>query len=525
MKIKPILRSLGLILVATLLWCSGCSNTDSARDDGAFQDHWKRLIILHTNDMHGQVLPLSATWLKDRDPVPDSGGVVRVAAYVKMVKEQADSRGEAVLVVDTGDWFQGTPEGGIGNGLPFLQIMEQVGYDAMTVGNHEFDHGVQVLLNHLEEVRVPALLANVSEPSGRFLKGTRPYVVVERAGLRIALVGLLTPETPSITHPSASTLHWADPAKVLRSLQEDLKDDVDWILPLTHQGYLADLAFVREVPGYPLVIGGHSHTLLAHGKRVGDTWIAHAGSKAIGVGRIEVWVDPSTDEIKKIIPSVVNLYEETTAGFSNVAVDELSLALLERSEQRMGVVVGRLNGDLMRGRSAFKTSTQGNWITDVMRAQTGADVALQNRGGLRSNLPAGPVTRRDVYRMLPFNNTVVVLTMQGREFEALMRRTVEHETPVTLEFSGMELGVKRSNSGNQMTSLTIGGQALDGSRSYKVATNSFMAGGGGGFSEFADVGERADGGILQRDLIEMEFQQKPQGIVAPAQNRYGQRGH
>lgn len=520
MKTKQISRPFGLFLAATFLWCTGCFHTDSARKEGVFQDHWKRLIILHTNDVHGQVLPLPATWLKDRDPVPDSGGVARLAAYVKMVREQAASNGDAVLVVDAGDWFQGTPEGGMGDGLPFLRILEQVGYDAMTVGNHEFDHGVQVLLDHLEEARVPALLANVSEPSGRLLKGTQPYLIVERAGLRIALVGLLTPDTPSITHPSASTLHWADPAKVLRSLQEDLKDDVDWILPMTHQGYLADLAFVEEVPGLALVIGGHSHTLLAHGELVGDTWIAQAGSKARGVGRIEVWVDPRAHEIKNIIPSVVNLYEETTAGFSNDSVEELSLALIERSKRHMGVVVGRLNGDLERGKSTFKTSTQGNWITDVMRAQTEADVALQNRGGMRSDLKAGPVTRRDVYRMLPFNNTVVALSMSGVELEALMRRTVEGEAPVTLEMSGMRVEVREAAGGSQMRLLTVGGEPIDPFRMYKVATNSFLAGGGDAFEEFANVKERADSGVLQRDLIELELKSHPSGISAPEENRY-----
>ncbi len=520
MKAKQIRSSWVLFAAVALLWCAGCSNTGRARTEVAFQDHWKRLIILHTNDMHGQVLPLPATWLKERDPVPNVGGIARLAAYVKMVREEAAADGDAVLVVDTGDWFQGTPEGGLDEGLPFLEILGQVGYDAMAVGNHEFDHGVQVLQDHLAEAQVPALLANVSEPSGRLLRGASPYLIVERAGLRIALIGLLTLDTPSISHHSASTLHWADPAKVLSSLQEDLKDDVDWVLPLSHLGFSGDQAMVEEVGDLPLLIGGHSHTLLPNGYLVGDTWIVHAGSSTCSVGRVEVWIDPADNTIECIIPSVVSLFEETTAGYHNAKVDRLCQALIERTEHHMKVVVGQLNGPLTRGKAAFKTSTQGNWITDVMRAQTDADVALQNRGGLRMDLAAGPVTFRDVFRMLPFNNSLVRLSMQGWELEALMRRTVEGEIPVTLEISGMRVGVQMDGAGNTMTSLTIGGEPIDPERTYKVATNSFLAGGGDGFEEFTFVKERADSGALQRDLIALEFKAKPSGISAPGENRY-----
>ncbi|MFT5197767.1 MAG: 5'-nucleotidase/UDP-sugar diphosphatase [Planctomycetota bacterium] len=508
------------VLAASLLCLFACSQTAGVHEEAPVQDHWRKLIILHTNDIHGQVLPLPATWLKDREPVPDTGGVERLAAYVKKVRAQAERDGHEVLVVDAGDWFQGTPEGGIEDGLPFLEILGEVGYDAMAVGNHEFDHGVQVLEDHLSVLEIPALLANTSEPSGSFLKGTQPYLIVERAGLRIALVGLLTVDTPSITHHSASTLFWADPAKVLVSLTEDLKDDVDWVLPLTHMGFRGDQELVAQVPGIPLVIGGHSHTLLAQGSKQGDTWIVQAGSKARGVGRVEVWVDPQTRTLERIVPAVVNLYKETAEGFSNPKVAELTRELLQRSERRMNVVVGHLNADLKRGKAPRQTSTAGNWVTDVMRSQTQADVALQNRGGLRSNLVAGPITRRDVFRMLPFNNTVIVLTMKGTELESLMRRTIESENGATLEMSGMQVGAKQNGSAWQMTQLLIGGQPIEPERAYRVATNSYLAGGGDGFKEFTFVRERTKEGPVQRDVIEVMFVAAESGITPPDDNRY-----
>ncbi|MDF1838850.1 MAG: bifunctional UDP-sugar hydrolase/5'-nucleotidase [Planctomycetota bacterium] len=510
----------GLLLAFALVASLGCSGRIAIQDQPAIQDHWRKLIILHTNDIHGQLLPLPATWIKDRDPVPDTGGVARLAAYVNMVRAQAAADGDELLVLDAGDWFQGTPEGGLDNGLPFLEMLGEVGYDAMAVGNHEFDHGVAELESHLAALDIPALLANTSEPSGSFLKGTVPYLIVERAGIRIAIVGLLTLDTPSITHHSASTLFWADPAKVLRSLMEDLEGDVDWILPLTHLGFRGDKELVQSVPGLPLVIGGHSHTVLTNGHRTDDGWIVQAGSKARGIGRLEVWIDPDSRTLERIDPSVVDLLEEAVVGHRNAKVEELSQRLLERSEERMNVVVGRLNQDLIRGKAPFQTSSQGNWVTDIMRAHTGADVALQNRGGLRSNLGAGPISRRDIFRMLPFNNAITVLIMSGSELESLMERTVEGEHKATLEMSGMEVFGQRKSGSWTMTELRIGGQEVDPTAMYRVAINSFLAGGGDGFEEFTFVKERTKGGPIQRDVVEEVFLASESGITPPTENRY-----
>jgi 2',3'-cyclic-nucleotide 2'-phosphodiesterase (5'-nucleotidase family) len=217
---------------------------------------------------------------------------------------------------------------------------------------------------------------------------------------------------------------------------------------------------------------------------------------------------------------VVNLYKETAEGFSNPKVAELTRELLQRSEQRMNVVVGHLNADLKRGKAPRQTSNAGNWVTDVMRSQTQADVALQNRGGLRSNLVAGPITRRDVFRMLPFNNTVIVLTMKGTELESLMRRTIESENGATLEMSGMQVGAKQNGSAWQMTQLLIGGQPIEPERAYRVATNSYLAGGGDGFKEFTFVRERTKEGPVQRDVIEVMFVAAESGITPPDDNRY-----
>jgi 2',3'-cyclic-nucleotide 2'-phosphodiesterase (5'-nucleotidase family) len=218
------------------------------------------------------------------------------------VRAEARADGRALLVVDAGDWFQGTPEGRLERGLGFLRGLAAIGHDALCVGNHEFDHGVDVLEQHLAAQPLPALLANAREPSGAPLAGTQEYALVERGGLRIALVGLLSVQTPEMSHPSTRALEWLEPAERLRDLRAELAGDVDWFLPLTHIGIGGDKELARAHPDLPLIVGGHSHTLLAKGVREGRTLIVQAGSKGRGVGRVDLWFDAATKRVLRSAP-------------------------------------------------------------------------------------------------------------------------------------------------------------------------------------------------------------------------------
>src|SRR5262245_7658258 len=157
------------------------------------------LVVLHTNDIHGQLLPSRA-----------GGGLRRVAARVAQVR-RALGPDEALLLLDGGDWFQGTPEGRVDGGAAFLGLLQRLGYDGLAVGNHELDHGVQHLEELLAGADLPALCANVFDPrTGERAPFGAPYRIVERGGVRIALVGLLTTETAVIAHASARGLVFAD---------------------------------------------------------------------------------------------------------------------------------------------------------------------------------------------------------------------------------------------------------------------------------------------------------------------------
>ncbi len=471
----------------------------------------QHLVVLHTNDIHGQVLARPAIWLKDVNPLPDSGGLPRLAGTLNQIAAEARAGGAAVVICDGGDWFQGTPEGQIAQGRGFLAALAQSGHDGAVVGNHEFDHGVDVLLGHLKSVPMPALLANVRMPDGAPLPGTRDSIVVERAGLRIALVGLLTTSTPSITHKATKELLWTEPAEALTRVRSELGDSVDLVIPVTHIGVESDRELARAHPDLPVIIGGHSHTFLRKGVREGETLIAQAGSKASVIGRVDVWFD-AEGGVERSTAQHINLYHEPADAFRIAAVDRACAELEKAASLRMDAIVGVFGGPLETSRRELVNASGGNLITDLMRARSGADIAAHNRGGTRTTLPAGVCTRRDLFMLLPFDNHIETLTMSGADVIEFFRRSIEEERRNGVEFSGVTLEVRRVEGKPKLMRVLLGGangRPVEPDEILQFATNSFMANGGDGWRLLQEQKVREVDFTMLRDMIELALKEGP----------------
>lgn len=501
LSLRPVLHR--VFVLALLLGLAGCASSRATSEAEAPAPTGPvHVIVLHTNDVHGQVLPRKATWLRKDDP-PLVGGIPRVAAYVQAVRDEARREGAALFVVDAGDWYQGTPEGQIEKGLGVLRALSEVGYDAMAVGNHELDHGVDHLVTMLGEVELPAVCANVEDPAtGERIPWAAPWRIVERAGLRVAFVGLLATETPEITHPDARELAFVDPAEALAAVRVELADeDVDWIVPLTHVGLRADTELARAHPDLALIVGGHSHTYLAEGRREGATTICQVGSKASAVGRVDLWLDRASGAVEELTARAVDLDRPFPETWRNARVERWCDELVVAAEKRMNVVVGELAVPLQRG-GGTRSSTAGNLVADVCRERTGADVALMNRGGIRRDVPAGPVTRRDVFELLPFDNYLVTVTMTGAELAECLRRALEDPSHSGVEVSGLVVEYAREGDRTRFAGASVGRARLDPARDYTVTVNSFMAQGGDGYLS-ADTGSRrVEDPAFMRDVLE-----------------------
>ncbi|MBM3988958.1 MAG: bifunctional metallophosphatase/5'-nucleotidase [Planctomycetes bacterium] len=494
---------LGLLLALPLGACAATGGAAWQRPQGTV-----RLVVLHTNDIHGQVLTRKATWI-DRQAPPQIGGLPRVAGYVNAVRRELAGSGTELLVLDGGDWYQGTPEGGLERGLPFVEALAAIDFDALVIGNHEFDHSTANLQRLLVATGGRAVCANLRDPaSGERAPWIEPWRIVECGGLRIALVGLLTPETPSISHPDTRALTFVDPALELATVKRELAGRCDLILPVSHMGVEEALATAKAHPDLPLFVTGHSHTFLKEGKRDGGGLVVQAGAKASAVGRVELEIDGPSAVVTSVRSMLVDLLVEPADQDRDAEVERRCAELVRRAEVDMQREVGELATPLKAGRGPFSTLA-GNWVADLVRERMGAEVGIHNRGGTRAEIDAGPVTVREVFEMLPFDNDVVLLEVLGADLENVVRGAIEGTVHSGLDYSGLRVFVRsRKEDGAtrlEFVRIEIGGLPLDPQKTYKVALNSFLAGGGDGYKEFARSRKLAQDPILLRELAEAAF--------------------
>lgn len=478
------------------------------------------LVVLHTNDVHGQALPRRATWIAEREV--QVGGLARVAAYVEAVRREHRGPRRGVLLVDGGDWFQGTPEGQIQGGKPFLETMLELGYDALAVGNHEWDLGETGLRALLQVAGERAVCANVRlGPDAERVDFFRPFRVVSVAGLDVALVGFVAQETPFITHRDARRYHFREPAAEMESVLKELPKGIDLVLPLSHCGVEADRALAQAFPELPLIVGGHSHTFLREPVRVDATRIVQAGSKATVVGRVDLFIDPRTKRVLEMTARLVELDTEPSPELRVERVEARVAKLSELAAASLEEVVGELTSAPHPG-GPLRSSGLGNWIADSMRAAFDADVALHNKGGIRAALVEGPVTRRNLFEVMPFDNTAVAFWLSGAELESVVRRGLEGTGRRGFECSGMTVEWSDGPDGVRVLAIHVGGRPLDPSSRYRMATNSFLASGGDRLFELGRSLEIADSGRLLRDLLEADLVAQPRFSV-PNEDRYQRR--
>jgi len=493
------------VLVAALGFAA-CASLASAQAQAPQPIH---LVFLHTNDIHGQVQTRKATWLSKESP-PEIGGLARLAATI--AEQRAAEPG--AIVVDAGDWYQGTPEGALDRGLSFVQALALIGFDAMCVGNHEFDHGIANVARIVLATKVPAILANVrSAPEGERTPWAKPWIIVERAGVRVALVGLLTTATPEITHVESRALAFANCAEELRRARAEIGHRADLIVPVGHISVEEARELAALEPGLPLIVSGHSHTYLKQGLRVGETLIVQAGSKASALGRVDLWLAPGTFAALRSEARLIDLLEEpgdrALALPGVAAVSRACAELIGRASADLATVVGELAEPLVRAPVAG-CSPPGLWIADVLRARMGADIGVHNRGGTRCDLAAGPLTRRDLFELLPFDNDIVALELSGAQLESAVRRSIEGTAHTGLDFSGLKLFVRReADRSLHLVRIEVGSKALDPKGTYRVATNSFLANGGDGLAEFHAARTRLVDPALLREALEAEVAQHP----------------
>ncbi|MBN1825750.1 MAG: 5'-nucleotidase C-terminal domain-containing protein [Candidatus Eisenbacteria bacterium] len=486
---------LPLFLLAALLAAAGCGDREPVR-----------LVLLSTNDMHGALESARFEPGTDR-PL---GGAASFAAYLRAIREEAPG---TVILLDAGDIFQGTALSDHLEGRPMTAVMNVLGYDAAAVGNHEFDRGAAVLEERVREADFPFLAANLTEKStGSIPSWLRPYVILGRSGMRVAVIGLSTPETPRTTLPSAvAPFDFLEPAASAQAWIDRLvPDSADAAVLLVHiggntidegrvRGPIEQLT--REVRGEAAVFGGHSHRTFA--VEVDGTPVVMAGSSLRAFSRIDLLWDRREKRILSAEARVVSIRADSLPP--DPEVEAMVRAFADEAGPLLRRVVGVAPSPIDRGDGE---SAVANLFCDAVRNGLGLDVYFENPGGIRASLPAGEITYADAHRVIPFDNTVVVFTMTARGIEDALREATAHTG--FLHVSGIRYVVdRRGPAGPEIRDLRDdAGRLLEAGRVYRVGVNSFVAEGGDGLGSFARLPGSRDTMILTRDLFVRELEER-----------------
>ncbi len=453
-----------------------------------------KLTILHVNDTHGHLNPFVDKAADAKNPV---GGVAYLALLV--TRERDANRGGVVLL-SAGDMFQGTPISNLFHGRPVIEVMNFLHYDAMALGNHEFDWGQDVLREIISSAHFPVLCANILDGNGKPFDGVRPWIIIERKGVKIGIIGLTTREVQYTTKPGNLTgLHVEAPAQTAAPLVKELRaKGTELVVVLSHLGLDEDRRLAREVHGIDVIVGGHSHTVVTNPVNEGGTIIVQAGCYGEYLGVLNLMYDP----VRKKIASYTGKNElRLVTANRKVRFDPKVVKIIDpynrKVREQFSKTVGTAALDLTRNPRG--ESNLGDLIADAMRETSGARIAIENSGGIRADLFKGPITLEQIYTVLPFDNVVVTMDLTGDQILKLLERGVR--SGKGLQISGLKVEYDLSKpAGSKVASASVDGKPLAPASIYRVATNDFLAAGGDLYTEFKE-GPNVVFGSELRDVV------------------------
>jgi 5'-nucleotidase/UDP-sugar diphosphatase len=479
------------------------------------------LTVLHTNDFHARFEPISKF---DSGCSADSnaegkcfGGSARLVTAVA----QARARAGNSILVDGGDQFQGTLFYTYYKGALAAEMMNKLGYDGMTVGNHEFDDGPEVLRGFIEAVNFPIVMSNADVSAEPLLAGKLPKsAIIERGGEKIGLVGLTPEDTDELASPG-DNISFSDPVAAVQAEVDRLTAaGVNKIVVLSHSGFAVDKRVAAETTGVDVIVGGHSNTYLsntsdraagAYPTMVGDTAIVQAYAYGKFLGELNVVFDDAGNVISAtgepiIVDGDVAEDAETVARISKLAepLEEIRQKVVAQSA---GVIIGD------KSVCRVQECAMGNLIADAMLDRVkdqGITIAIQNSGGVRSSIDGGEVTMGEVLTVLPFQNTLSTFQVDGATVIAALENGVSQIEEVKGRFPQVA-GLKYTfdptvapNEGRIQEVLVMNGDAwvpIDQDATYGLVSNNYVRGGGDGYKMFRSAANAYDFGPDLADVV------------------------
>lgn len=468
------------------------------------------LHVIHINDLHSRIEPVSkydsTCSAEDNAAGECFGGYARVAT--KIAELRAELADQNVVVLDAGDQYQGSLMYTTYKGDVEIEMMEKIGFDAMAVGNHEFDDGPEGLLKLVDGVSFPVISGNIDVSQSNVLAGkVANHVVLEVGGEKIGLISALATDTSETSSPGEAVIFQDE----IESLQADVaqleEEGVNKIIALTHVGVTKDMEIAEAVEGLDAVVGGHSHTefsntkegAMAYPTMVGDVPVVQAYAYSKYVGHLVLTFDDD-GKVSAATGDTILLDASVEEDADIVArVAELAGPIEEMKTREVAEATDAIEG----GRDACRSGEcpMGNLIADAMLARVadqGIQVAVQNGGGIRASIDAGTVTMGEVLTVLPFQNTLSTFQVTGEALLAALENGVgqiEEGAGRFPQVAGMTFAFDAAKpAGERVSDVMIGGAPIDPAATYGVVSNNYVRNGGDGYKMFVDAKNAYDYG-------------------------------
>ncbi|HAT3852619.1 MAG: bifunctional UDP-sugar hydrolase/5'-nucleotidase UshA [Serratia marcescens] len=499
------------------------------------KDKTYAITILHTNDHHGHF------WQNDHGEY----GLGAQKTLVDGIRQEVAAQGGSLLLLSGGDINTGVPESDLQDAEPDFRGMNLVGYDAMAIGNHEFDNPLSVLRQQEKWATFPLLSANIYQKStGQRL--FKPYALFDKQGIKIAVIGLTTDDTAKIGNPEYFTdMEFRVPAQEAKQVVEQLRKDEkpDVIIAVTHMGHYdngehgsnapGDVEMARSLPaGYlDMIVGGHSQDpvcMAGDNRKQADyvpgtpcspdrqngTWIVQAHEWGKYVGRADF--EFRNGELKlvhyQLIPVNLKKKVEKADGTSErvyytqqIAEDPTMMKLLtpfqEKGKAQLGVKIGSVNGKLEGDRSKvrFVQTNLARVMLAAQRERADADFAVMSGGGVRDSIESGDITYKNVLKVQPFGNTLVHVDMKGSEVEQYLAvvANMKPDSGAYAQFANVSLVAD----GKGVSEVKINGQPLEADKTYRMATLNFNALGGDGYPKLDGLPSYVNTGFIDAEVL------------------------
>lgn len=476
------------------------------------------LHILHTNDVHSRIEQINSFDSTCDEETAQAGecfgGIARIATKINELRDQITADGGNVIVLDAGDQYQGSLFYTTYKGEEVVEFMNAIGYDAMAVGNHEFDDGNEGLNVLAEGVDFPVLSSNLDLSQSNLLKGkVERTTVLEVGDQKIGIVSALAMDTPETASPGPDVIFLDDVESLKAGVEELTAQGVDKIIALTHVGYLRDQHFAAEVPGLDAIVGGHSHTLLGDMEGAEGPYPtmvagpdgtelpvvqAYAYSKYLGHLTLTFDDEGNVTSVEGQ-PILLDASVEPDPDLA-ARVVEMAAPIEELREKVVAETAAPIDGD--RANCRARECEMGTLVADAMLERVkgqGITIAIANGGGLRASIDAGPVTMGEVYTVLPFQNTLATFQLKGADVvEALENGASQYEEGAGrfAQVAGLKYTVDpAAEPGSRISDVLVEKDGewvpIEPEETYGVVSNNYMRAGGDGYAVFATNAENA----------------------------------